>query len=71
MSIHPQNIPKCLGLTRADYLKEIIKKQFSPCNTQQNQGDIQLLTSAELEPQPNITRENSEFFAPIRPENEL
>lgn len=53
-------VSECLGLTRADYLEEIIKHQHSPCNTRKTQGDIQLLTSAELEFQPSITRE-SEF----------
>lgn len=62
---------ECLGLTRADYLEEIIQQQSSPCNTRQNQRKIQLLTSTELEPQPSITRGNSEVFTPIRPENEL
>ncbi|MBX9256948.1 hypothetical protein H1Q63_23980 [Desmonostoc muscorum CCALA 125] len=42
-------VSECLGLTRADYLEEIILQQYSPCNT----------------------RENSEVFTPIRPENEL
>lgn len=64
-------VSECLGLTRADYLEEIIQQQSYPCNTRQNQGNIQLLTSTELEPQPSITRENSEVFTPIRPENEL
>ncbi|MBW4561653.1 MAG: hypothetical protein KME32_10950 [Mojavia pulchra JT2-VF2] len=64
-------VSECLGLTRADYLEEIIKEQSYPCNTRRDQDDIQFLTSAELEPQPSITRRNSEVFAPIRPENEL
>ncbi|MBL1200631.1 MAG: hypothetical protein FWK04_16440 [Nostoc sp. GBBB01] len=64
-------VSECLGLTRADYLEEIIKEQSYPCNTRKKQGDIQFLTSPELEPQPSITRENSEVFAPIRSENEL
>ncbi|MBN4004205.1 hypothetical protein [Nostoc sp. LPT] len=64
-------VSECLGLTRADYLEEIIKHQPFPCNTRKNQGDIQLLTSAELELQPSITRKKSEVFAPTSPENEL
>ncbi|WP_017654890.1 hypothetical protein [Fortiea contorta] len=47
-------VSECSGLTRADYLEEIIKKQFYPCNTRQNQGDIQFFTLAELEPQLSI-----------------
>ena len=49
-------VSECLGLTRADYLEEIIKKQSYTCKTRQNQGDIQLLTSAELETLPSMTR---------------
>jgi hypothetical protein len=64
-------VSECLGLTRADYLEEIIQQQSYPCNTRANQGIIQLLTSTELEPQPSITWMNSGVFTPIQPENEL
>jgi hypothetical protein len=34
-------VSECLGLTRADYLEEIIQQQSYPCNTRANQGIIQ------------------------------
>ncbi|QLE45983.1 hypothetical protein FD723_37815 (plasmid) [Nostoc sp. C052] len=41
---------ECLGLTRADYLEEIINREFSPCNTWKDSASI-----------PGITRNDEEL----------
>ncbi|MEH2436324.1 MAG: hypothetical protein V7K25_19095 [Nostoc sp.] len=40
---------ECLGLTRADYLEEIIKRDLSPCNTWSNSEHIPSITRHEVE----------------------
>lgn len=52
-------VAECLGLTRADYLEEIILQQSSPCNTRKN-SEVFTPIRAENELQPRITRQ-SEF----------
>lgn len=50
-------VSECLGLTRADYLEEIVAREPSPCNTRKSQDSLQFFTSSESECQPSITRE--------------
>jgi hypothetical protein len=52
-------VSECLGLTRADYLEEIILQQSSPCNTRGN-SEVFTPIRPENELRPSITRQ-SEF----------
>jgi hypothetical protein len=47
---------ECLGLTRADYLEQIVKHNTTPCITR---GDSEFLapSQGENKPQPSITRQ--------------
>ncbi|WP_366829655.1 hypothetical protein [Nostoc sp. NMS2] len=56
---------ECLGLTRADYLEEIINNEFSPCNTWEDSELLPCITRQEEELErlkaqgKNLQKENS------------
>jgi hypothetical protein len=47
---------ECLGLTRADYLEQMVRDKALPSNTWQGTESYPCITRQELENQPSITR---------------
>ena len=52
---------ECLGLTRADYLEEIIKRQLLPCITAKSEAALPCNTEKKLQVSPSITRYEEEL----------
>lgn len=52
---------ECLGLTRADYLEEIVKSNLLPCITRENINISTSKTQNFTEPLPSITRHEQEM----------
>ena len=52
---------ECLGLTRADYLSEIVNRDLLPCNTWKPESDLPCITQKDTALQPSITRYQSEI----------
>jgi hypothetical protein len=52
---------ECLGLTRADYLEEIIKRELFPCITPKSEAALPCNTRKEWELSPSITRYEEEI----------
>lgn len=52
---------ECLGLTRADYLEEIVRSNLSPCITRENSKICASNTQNFSEPLPSITRYDLEI----------
>ncbi len=51
---------ECLGLTRADYLEEIVRSKLLPCITRDNSNLSTSNTQNFTEPLPSITRDEME-----------
>lgn len=52
---------ECLGLTRADYLEEIVRSNLTPCITWENSNISTSNTQNFSEPLPSITRYEQEM----------
>lgn len=52
---------ECLGLTRADYLEEITKREILPCITRESETPLPCITWKDSELLPGITRYEKEL----------
>jgi len=52
---------ECLGLTRADYLEEIFRRNLLPCVTRQEAELLPSITQEEAELLPSVTRYEQEI----------
>jgi hypothetical protein len=54
-------IAECLGLTRADYLEEIVRRNLLPCITRLDADSFPSITRDSSEQSPSITRYEQEI----------